>query len=229
MKSFVRDDLEFLRHLPDHVESNTALVTLDVVNRYTIITARLGQEALCYWIEKCINNIDERFTTQFLTEPTDLVLKNNIFMFNDRYFHQVKGTAMGTKMATTYATLTLGYFEEMYHRICEKLGEEYHESIKMNWKRYLGDWGKEESNLTIVYNILNTLDPDIKFTMEKSSSEIPFLDVIVRINSNQICTDIFYKSNDTHQYLHFGSSHPIPYNLARRICIIIVSDEETRY
>ena len=41
-KSFVRDDLEFLRHLPDRVESNTTLVTLDVVNLYTNITARLG-------------------------------------------------------------------------------------------------------------------------------------------------------------------------------------------
>ena len=61
-------------------------------------------------------------------------------MFNDRYFHQVKGTAMGTKMAPTYATLTFGYFEGMlYHRIGEKLGEEYHELIKMNWKRYQDD------------------------------------------------------------------------------------------
>ena len=80
--SFVRDDLDFLRHLPDHVESNTTLVTLDVVNLYTYITARLEQEALCYWIEKYRNNIDERFTTQFLTEATDLALKNNIVMFN---------------------------------------------------------------------------------------------------------------------------------------------------
>ena len=48
VKSFVRDDLDFLQHLPDHVESNTTLVTLDVVNLYTNITARLGQETLCY-------------------------------------------------------------------------------------------------------------------------------------------------------------------------------------
>ena len=152
MKSFVRDDLEFLRHIPDHVESNITIVTLDVVNLYTNITARLGQKALCYWIEKCRNNMDERFTTQFLTEATDLVLKNNIFMFNDRYFHQVKGTAMGTKMAPTYATLTLGYLEDMlYHRISEKLGEDYHEFIKMNWKRCLDDcfiiWSRKRIQL----------------------------------------------------------------------------------
>ena len=33
-------------------------------------------------------------------------------MFNDRYFHHVKSTAMGTKKTPTYATLTLSYLEE---------------------------------------------------------------------------------------------------------------------
>ena len=151
MKSFVRDDLEFLRHLPDHVESNITLVTLVVVNLYTNITARLGQEALCYWMQK-------QYRWQIHNTIFDLVLKNNIFMFNDRYFHQIKGTAMGTKMASTYATLTLVYLAEMlYHRISEKLREEYYELIKMNWKRYLDDcfiiWSKEKSNLNIVYLI----------------------------------------------------------------------------
>ena len=89
---------------------------------------------------KCRNDIDERFTIHFLTEASSLVVNNNIFMFNDRYFHQVKGMAMGTKMAPTYATLTLGYLEEiLYDRISEKLREEYHEFIMMNWKRYLDD------------------------------------------------------------------------------------------
>ena len=109
--------------------------------------------------KKCRNNIDEKFTTKFLTQATDLELKNNIFMFNDRYFHQVKVTAMGTKIAPNYATPTLDYLMEMlYHRISEKLGEEYNEFIKMNKKRYLGDcniiWSKEDSNFNIVYNIL---------------------------------------------------------------------------
>ena len=52
-ESFVHNDAEFLRHLPDHVESKAT---------HTNIAARLGIEALCYWIENCRNNIGEHDT-----------------------------------------------------------------------------------------------------------------------------------------------------------------------
>ncbi|XP_062604091.1 uncharacterized protein LOC134265884, partial [Saccostrea cucullata] len=222
----------------DFVDFDSQLVTLDVVNLYTNITSTLGIKALNFWIENYRNKIDKRFTKEFLLEATELVLKNNVFTFNDKYFHQVKGTAMGTKMAPTYATLTLGYLEEaLYEKANEQFDAEFCEYLKRNWKRYLDDcfiiWKKDDSDLNILNDILNELDPDIKFTMEKSSTQLPFLDVLICKENNKIATDIFYKSTDTHQYLHFGFSHPrhikraIPYNLARRICTI-VSEEETR-
>ena len=46
----------------------------------------------------------------------------------------------------------------------------------------------------------------------------------------KLTTDIYYKSTDTHQYLHFNSCHPnhtkraIPHNLARRMCTIVNED-----
>jgi hypothetical protein len=77
------------------------------------------------------------------------------------------------------------------------------------------------------------MDANLKFTMEHSKSSIPFLDVSVIKKEEKIITDVFYKRTDTHQYLHFSSSHPrhtkraIPYNLARRI-YTIVSEDLTR-
>ena len=238
VKSYVRDDLDFLRHLPNQVDSNAKLVTLDVVNLYTNITTTLGLKALDFWIDNYRNEIDQRFNKEFLLEATEIVLKNNIFTFNGKYFHQVKGTAMGTKMAPTYATLTLGYLEEkLYQKVGEHFDQEFSETLQRSWKRYLDDcfliWDRNESDLNELNKLLNDLDPDIKFTLQKSSVEIPFLDVLIRKENNKITTDIYYKSTDTHQYLHFGSSHPrhikraIPYNLARRICTI-VSEEETK-
>ena len=75
-------------------------------------------------------------------------------------------------MTPTYATLTLGYLEEML----------YHMTVSTS--------GVKKNPTEILFiKVLTTLDPDIKFPMEKSSSEIPFL---VRISNNQISKDIFY-------------------------------------
>ena len=142
---------------------------------------------------------------------------------------------MGTKMAPTYATLTLGFLENsLYQKITESFDEEFCTYLKQNWKRYLDDcfiiWNRDITDLNKFRNILNEMDANLKFTMEHSKSCIPFLGVSVIKREESIITDIFYKCTDTHQYLHFSSSHPrhtkraIPYNLARRICTIVSED-----
>lgn len=113
VKSYVRDDLDFLRYLPNKVNQHAKLVTMDVTNLYTNIPTDLGINALKYWINKYPQNINSRFSREFILEASSLVLKNNTFSFNGKHYLQLKGTAMVTKMAPTYATLTLGYLEEL--------------------------------------------------------------------------------------------------------------------
>ncbi|XP_062612905.1 uncharacterized protein LOC134274656 [Saccostrea cucullata] len=238
VKSYVRDDLDFLRHLPDKILPSETLVTMDVTNLYTNIISTLGLKALKYWIDKHPEKINYRFTKDFILEATEIVLKNNTFSFCDKHYEQIKGTAMGTKMAPTYATLTLGYLEEiLYEKISDRFDSTTAINIKQKWKRYLDDcfiiWNVNNMNLDIFYDILNELDPDIHFTVEENLESISFLDVLITRNGEKLTTDVYYKTTDTHQYLHFGSCHPrhtkrsIPYNLSRRICTI-VSDEERR-
>lgn len=94
-------------------------------------------------------------------------------------------------------------------------------------------YGIKETHLQMLNNILNDMEPDIKLTLGKCSTEIPILDVLVKKENDKNSIVIFYKTTDTRQYLHFGSSHlrqikkRIPYNLVRKICTI-VSNEETK-
>jgi hypothetical protein len=44
--------------------------------------------------------------------------------------------------------------------------------------------------------------------MENSIEKLPFLDVLVKLNGDQIETDIYYKPTDSKQYLLFNSCHP---------------------
>ena len=81
---------------------------------------------------------------------------------------------------------------------------------------------------------LNTMNENIKFTMETSPEKIPFLDVLIillkdTLNENKyhVSTDIYHKPTDTFNYFPFGSFAPrhisrnIPYNLGRRIATIV--------
>ena len=53
-------------------------------------------------------------------------------------FNQVRGTAIGTKFAPTYATLVLAYLEEMLYSQTEiEFDKELADYIKDNWKRFL--------------------------------------------------------------------------------------------
>ena len=50
--SFIRDDLDFLNHVPDTVDEDTTFVTFEVVCLYTNISTELVIEAVKFWTEK---------------------------------------------------------------------------------------------------------------------------------------------------------------------------------
>ncbi|VDI57594.1 Hypothetical predicted protein [Mytilus galloprovincialis] len=114
--------------------------------------------------------------------------------------------------------------------------EKYLDEIpEQNWKRYLDDcfifWTKSEVELDKFHSMLNALNESIQFTYDSSSSKLPFLDINIIKEEEEIITDLYCKPTDTHQYLDFRSCHPshtkrnIPFNLARRICTIVINLE----
>ena len=48
---------------------------------------------------------------QIIGELIDIVLQNDVFEFNESFYLQKQGTAMGTKMAPSYANLFMGDLE----------------------------------------------------------------------------------------------------------------------
>ena len=90
----------------------------------------------------------------------ELILTNNTVSFDNSHFEQIKGNAMGTRVAPTYVTLTLLYLQELlYHQIEEKWGLEYSVYITNMWKRFLDDcfivWKDDDQKLTELKEMLN--------------------------------------------------------------------------
>ena len=237
VKSYIKDTTDFLTKLPESTDPNATLVTFDVESLYTNIPHTLGLDAIKYWLEKHPEDIPSRINKNFILEGIKLILENNYFCFNNEFYLQVKGTAMGTKVAPIYATLVLSYLEEqLYLRLERDFNHQFSQYIEENFKRFLDDcfilFTKSDNELEKLYQYLNNLHPSLKFTMDSNTNQLPFLDTMVISNGCKIQTDIYYKPTDSKQYLLYTSCHPkhtrnsIPYNLARRLKTI-VSDEDT--
>ena len=208
IKSFIKDDHDFLQKLDRNMSGQHLFASFDVESLYTNINHSLGKEAINFWINKCRTKLPGRLSKNLIIEAIDIVLKNNVFFFDDILYLQLSGTAMGTKMAPTYANLVLGYLEIKLYEECEKLQDlNFRTFIEDGWKRYLDDgyitWSNEFGNINILETLLNNLHPNINFTTETNGNCIPFLDIMLqRDNSKgQIITDIYHKKTDTFNYL----------------------------
>ena len=114
-----------------------------------------------------------------------------------------------------------------YDTIEEHYGIEFRQYFERMWCRFLDDcfiiMNEDIENLKKLQHILNSLHPCLKFTLEYSQTNLPFLDILVINNEGKIETDIYFKKTDSKQYLLYSSCHPrhvknnIPYCLAWRI------------
>ena len=129
IKSYVEDNLDFLRKYSRKNNDSTTVVTFDVKSLYTSIPHNYGLEAINFWIEKLPDPLHLKFSKGFVLGSMKIILENNNCTFND----EISGTAMGTIFAPTYATLIMGYFEVHFYKICElKCVKEFQELILEN-------------------------------------------------------------------------------------------------
>ena len=237
INSYIRENLDFLKKCSRVNNENTILVTFDVTSLYTNIPHDYGLQAIAYWIELYPDSLNLRFSKDFVLEGIKIILENNNCFFNNKYYNQIKGTAMGTIFAPTYATLTIGYFEIKFDQICElKWGKDTRDFIYKNWSRFLEDCetplDKTKVKPEELLETLNSIHRNIQFTMEYSDVAIPFLDILIKRDKTKVWMDLYHKPTDTQRCLPFSSSHPnhckrnIPFTLARRIFTIVENQQQ---
>ena len=164
----------------------------------------------------------EAWLTQELTHPQhppaeilrhllELVLKLNTLEFNEQFYLQKFGTAMGSKLAPAYANTFMGKLEKSF---LEK------SPLKpIYYRRYIDDifmiWPHSPSELDNFITHMNSANPSIQFTHKKDSQEITFLDVTVYKKAcpddNNQCTLQFkthIKTTNKQLYVREDSHHP---------------------
>ena len=152
---------------------------------YTSIPHKYGLEAINYWLENHRPSVNQRFPTNFILEAIQLILTNNNFLFDDVFYKQLIGTAMGSIFAPTYAGLTVGYLELKLYSIVElRWGRALMSYIMEQWYRFLDDCHilieEDKIKPSELLEVLNSINRFIQFTMEISKSELPFLDILIK-------------------------------------------------
>ena len=229
LPSHLKDTTDYLQKMEsmNPLPSGTILVSMDVTSLYTNIPHNDGIEACREaWDQRAVKEPPTECLVQLLT----LVLKHNNFTFNGEHVLQINGTAMGTKMAPSYANIFMGKLEKLIIQSAP------HKPL--SWFRFIDDvdmkWTESEENLNRFFDHANNVHPTIKFTHETSRNNISFLDTYTTCENGIMSTDIYNKPTDKHQYLSPQSCHPkhctksIPYSQALRIKRICSNEQTTK-
>ena len=116
---------------------------------------------------KALNNSSFRpnpkFPTGFLMTLLGFILTLNLFVFDSAFWLQVQGTAMGTRVAPTFACIFMGWLEAAM--LAAWTG-----SLVHLWRRFIDDiffiWYGTEDELKEFMQHCNSFHPTIKFTFE---------------------------------------------------------------
>ena len=113
LPSYVKDTTEFINQIEStQLPTNCKLASIDVSSLYTNISHE-GVQSSLHFLKS--NPEGYRYPEQpypdILGELMNLVLKHNVFEFDEKFYLQIQGTAMGTKMAPAYANLFMGGLE----------------------------------------------------------------------------------------------------------------------
>ena len=152
--------------------------------------------------------------TSVLCDLIMTILKCNTLKFRERFFHQIKGTAIGTPMAVNLANLFMRKFET---DLLNDYRNKYNKSPGI-WLKYIDDifftWDHDESSLKHFISFCNSYSTNqnmkskISFEADCSMSPVYFLDTKVKFNAHTLATELYSKLSAFFQYLHRTSFHP---------------------
>ena len=160
---------------------------MDVTSLYTNIPNMEGLVSIARSLMKHQPEFKLQYKT--LLELLNLVLHKNNFQFNGEHYLQIGGTAIGTKVAPSYANLFMARLEQ---KLLVKAKTDFHIELPL-YLRYIDDiffiFPYRETKLEQFMTLMNSYHKTIKFTEEHPRNKIIFLDTYVKRDKDSLYTD----------------------------------------
>lgn len=205
--SYVRDTYHFIELINNlKIPQNSFMFTIDIDNLYTNIDIPSGL--------KTVKDIFNKYPDPNRPDPEILkLLKINLtrndFEFNNTFYLQIKGTAMGKRFAPAYANIFLADWEGKAFTKCK---------LKpLIYLRYLDDifgvWTHTLGEFMQFIKILDSHDASIKLKYTYHHESIDYLDTTIFKgesfhSTGKLDIKVFFKKTDTHALLYKTSHHP---------------------
>lgn len=206
-QSYIKDTYDFIEKIKNLIiPANAILFTVDVDSLYTNIDSKEGILAIKEIFQ---NNYDKKRPDKELLQLLEINLTKNDFEFDDTFYLQIKGTAMGKKFAPAYADIFMASWETAALKKCSLKPLHYYRYLDDIW----GIWTHSAEEFDIFLDTLNNHNPSIKLKATTNKKTVDFLDTTTFKGpkfklENKLDIKVYFKDTDTHALLHMSSHHP---------------------
>ena len=142
-----------------------------------------------------------------------------LFLYKDELYQQINGVTMGSPLGPTLANFFMANLET-------KLINKLQTSKPKLYLRYVNDifaiFDNQEA-CSSFFRQLNAQHPDIKFTVEQSTTTLSFLDVEIKVTDNKFDTWVWRKSTNTGLLLNFAALCPKNWKEGLVTCLLYIA------
>lgn len=209
------------------LETDSRLISLDVVSMYTNIPTKIALKVLKGKWEQIKTHTN--FTKKIFVDAVEMCITSTYFKYNSETYEQISGLPMGAPLSAVIANLVL---EDLELKCIKECGT----SIYF-YQRYVDDILAivPENKFQTILETFNQYNENIKFTIEEEiNNEITFLDMKITRKNNKLTTEWTTKKTWSGRYLNYHSHTPIAFkknviqNLTdRAIKLTCVENRET--
>ena len=211
----VHNSQQFVEEMKEmKLEKGECITSYDVIALFTSIPIPSALEVMKKKLDQD-TELQKRtiMPVDTILELLAFCLNNTYFVFQDTFYEQTKGAAMGSSISPIIANI---FMEAFVQRAITTVLHP-----PRVWKRYVDDTlvVQQQKHQQEFLQHINTVDPSIQFTVEeaKEDGSIPFLDTIIRPEEDGSFTiGVYRKPTHTDLYLPWDSNH----NIAARYSVI---------
>ena len=204
----VKNNVDFIQSIEGtQLKSDECMMSFDVESLFTSVPIEPSIAIIKKLLEddKSLHQ-RTKMTVNQISCLLEFCLKTTYFTFQEKFFEQVKGAAMGSPISPIVANL---FMEDLEIKALSTTP-----TPPTLWKRFVDDTFIiiQRAHKETFLQHLNSIDENIHFTCEDSNEDgsIAFLDMLITPDVNgRLNTSVYRKETHTDQYLHWDSHHAI--------------------